>query len=64
MTRYDLKLFDESRLPLLYSRSNLNSSVNFKSYLVIGNLTMIETNCHNVSQTQFERLIDDRFEIL
>ena len=43
-----------------YSRSNLNSSVNFKSYLVIGNLTMIKTNCYNVSQTQ--RPIDDRFE--
>ena len=32
----------------------------FKSYLVIGNLTMIKTNCYNVSQTQ--RPIDDRFE--
>ena len=36
----------------IYSRSNLNSSVNFKSYLVIGNLTMIKTNCYNVSHTQ------------
>ena len=45
----------------IYSRSNLNSSVKFKSYLVIGNLTMIKTNCYNVSQTQF-RPIDDRFE--
>ncbi len=31
-----------------YSRSNLNSSVNFKAYLVIGNLSMIETNCYNL----------------
>ena len=46
--------------PDIYSRSNLNSSVNFKSYLVIGNLTMIKTNCYNVSHTQ--RPIDDRFE--
>ena len=44
----------------MYSRSNLNSSVNFKSYLVIGNLTIIKTYCYNVSQTQ--RPIDDRFE--
>ncbi len=40
--------------------SNLNSSVNFKSFLVIGNLTMIKTNCYNVSHTQ--RPIDDSFE--
>ena len=45
---------------VINSRSNLNSSVNFKSYLVIGNLTIIKTNCYNVSHTQ--RPIDDRFE--
>ena len=39
---------------LWYSRSNLNSSVNFKSYLVTGNLTMIKTNCYNVSQTHLK----------
>ncbi len=43
-----------------YSRSNLNSSVNFISYLVIGNLTMMETDCYNVSHIQ--RPIDDRLE--
>ena len=44
----------------IYSRSNLNASVNFISYLVIGNLTMMETDCYNVSHIQ--RPIDDRFE--
>jgi hypothetical protein len=43
-----------------YSRSNLNSPVNFISYLVIGNLTMMETDCYSVSHIQ--RPIDDRFK--
>ena len=44
----------------IHSRSNLNASVNFISYLVIGNFTMMETDCYNVSHIQ--RPIDDRFE--
>jgi hypothetical protein len=39
----------------------LNSSVNFKFYRVIGNLTMIKTNGCFVSHAQ--RSIDHRFEL-
>ncbi len=56
----DWRIASSIRRIFMYSRNNQNSSVNFKSYLVIGNLTMIKTDCYNVSHTQ--RPIHDRFE--
>ena len=44
----DWRIASSIRRIFMYSRNNQNSSVNFKSYLVIRHLTMIKTNCYKL----------------